>query len=62
MSPVNFKCNVNKASVPLPHFWEHTVGSSHATIALRADWQQQLTRCSQRTWIQARTLSWFVVR
>ena len=28
----------------LPHFWEHTVGSCHATLALRADWQTQLAR------------------
>ena len=28
----------------LPHFWEHTVGSGHATLALRADWQGQLKR------------------
>ena len=26
----------------LPHFWEHTVGSGHATLALRADWQAQM--------------------
>jgi xylan 1,4-beta-xylosidase len=31
-------------STELPHFWEHTVGSGHATLALRADWQAQLTR------------------
>jgi xylan 1,4-beta-xylosidase len=29
----------------LPHDWEHTVGSGHATLALRADWRAQLTRC-----------------
>jgi xylan 1,4-beta-xylosidase len=28
----------------LSHFWEHTVGSGHATLALRADWQRQLKR------------------
>jgi xylan 1,4-beta-xylosidase len=28
----------------LPHFWEHTVGSGHATLALRADWQAQMKR------------------
>ena len=28
----------------LPHFWEHTVGSGHATLGLRADWRAQLTR------------------
>jgi xylan 1,4-beta-xylosidase len=29
------------------HYWEHTVGSGHATLALRNDWQQQLTRCHE---------------
>jgi xylan 1,4-beta-xylosidase len=28
----------------LPHFWEHTIGSGHATLALRADWQAQMRR------------------
>ena len=27
------------------HCWEHTVGSCHAPLALRADWQAQLRRC-----------------
>ncbi|MDQ6654049.1 MAG: glycosyl hydrolase [Acidobacteriota bacterium] len=31
--------------MPLPHFWEQTVGSDHAPVALRADWQRQLQRC-----------------
>lgn len=30
---------------PFAHNWEHTVGSGHATLALRADWQRQLIRC-----------------
>jgi xylan 1,4-beta-xylosidase len=30
--------------MPLPHFWEHTVGSDHAPMALRADWQRDLKR------------------
>ncbi|MEO6831734.1 MAG: glycosyl hydrolase [Chitinophagaceae bacterium] len=47
LSKADFKCNANHASVSLPHFWEHTVGSGHATMALRADWQQQLTQCSR---------------
>jgi len=34
-------------STPLPHFWEHTVGSGHATLGLRADWQAQLKRAHQ---------------
>jgi xylan 1,4-beta-xylosidase len=29
---------------PLSHFWEHTVGSDHAPVALRADWREQLRR------------------
>ena len=31
-------------SPPLTHFWEHTIGSGHATLALRADWREQLRR------------------
>lgn len=44
-SPVNFVCSVSGDWKSLPHFWEHTVGSGHATLALRADWQKQLVRC-----------------
>ena len=47
MSHAEFKCNATHASTNLTHFWEHTVGSSHATMALRADWQKQLTRCNR---------------
>jgi len=47
MPSPDFKCNINRAAVSLPHFWEHTVGSSHANMALRADWQKQLTRCNR---------------
>ena len=42
---VDFKCDVSKNASAFPHFWEHTVGSCHATMALRADWQKQLLRC-----------------
>jgi xylan 1,4-beta-xylosidase len=45
MSSVNFYCDLAEATTPLPHFWEHTVGSDHAPVALRADWQSQLRRC-----------------
>src|ERR1044072_2314400 len=40
-----FFCNLTDAATPLTHFWEHTVGSDHAPVALRADWQTQLRRC-----------------
>jgi xylan 1,4-beta-xylosidase len=45
MSSIDFFCNLAEATTPLPHFWEHTVGSDHAPVALRADWQSQLQRC-----------------
>lgn len=47
VSHVGFKCDTTGDSIPLPHFWEHTVGSCHATIALRADWQRQLSQSSR---------------
>jgi xylan 1,4-beta-xylosidase len=45
MSSINFFCDLSEAGTPLTHFWEHTVGSDHAPVALRADWQNQLRRC-----------------
>lgn len=47
MSYVEFKCNLESTPTPLRHFWEHTVGSGHATLALRADWQKQLSTCNR---------------
>ena len=44
MSSLSFFCDLAEATTPLPHFWEHTVGSDHAPVALRADWQKQLER------------------
>ena len=45
MTPVDFWCDLSQQGTELLHCWEHTVGSCHAPIALRADWQQQLRRC-----------------
>jgi xylan 1,4-beta-xylosidase len=39
-----FKGDLDGQVTALPHFWEHTVGSGHATLGLRADWQAQLKR------------------
>lgn len=47
MEPVEFRCNLSAATTSLPHFWEHTVGSGHAPLALRADWQAQMRRCRE---------------
>ncbi|HTU88534.1 MAG TPA: hypothetical protein VMF69_00415, partial [Gemmataceae bacterium] len=45
MEQAHFRCRLSAPSSPLPHVWEHTVGSCHAPLGLRADWQQQLRRC-----------------
>lgn len=45
MEPIHFSASLSDPGKPLPHFWEHTVGSGHASLALRADWQMQLRRC-----------------
>jgi xylan 1,4-beta-xylosidase len=42
---IEFMCDLASHGSPLPHCWEHTVGSCHAPLALRADWQSQLRRC-----------------
>jgi xylan 1,4-beta-xylosidase len=44
VSRLTFFCDLAEAAMPLPHFWEHTVGSDHAPMALRADWQRDLKR------------------
>lgn len=40
-----FRCRLSETGEPLPHVWSHTIGSGHATLALRADWQAQMRRC-----------------
>lgn len=39
-----FSCDLSARGKSFPHYWEHTVGSGHALLALRADWQKQLER------------------
>ncbi|QPC89339.1 glycosyl hydrolase [Mesorhizobium sp. INR15] len=41
---VIFRCDLGSQGEEFPHFWEHTVGSGHATLALRADWQARMRR------------------
>src|SRR5688500_16370719 len=45
MGTVEFLCDLSQQGTELVHCWEHSVGSCHAPLALRADWQQQLRRC-----------------
>lgn len=40
-------CSLSQPGQAFPHFWEHTVGSGHAPLALRADWQDQMRRCHE---------------
>ena len=40
-----FTCDLAQRPIPFEHVWEHTVGSDHAPMALRADWQAQLGQC-----------------
>lgn len=42
---IELTCNLTQESTSFHHVWEHTVGSGHAPLALRADWQRQLARC-----------------
>jgi xylan 1,4-beta-xylosidase len=41
----SFTCDLWQAPRPFEHFWEHTVGSGHAPLALRSDWQAQMQKC-----------------
>lgn len=41
----DFTCSFLQQPAAFPHFWEHTVGSGHALLGLRADWQAQMLRC-----------------
>jgi len=47
MDNAQFSCDLNSVPEAFPHFWERSVGSDHAPIALRADWQAQLKRCHE---------------
>jgi xylan 1,4-beta-xylosidase len=47
-----FVCDFRQVRKAFPHFWEHTVGSGHAPLALRADWQAQMRRCHQELGFQ----------
>jgi xylan 1,4-beta-xylosidase len=43
----SFTCDLSQPPIPFEHFWEHTVGSGHAPLALRADWQAQMRKCHE---------------
>jgi xylan 1,4-beta-xylosidase len=45
MTAVNVSCDLRRPGTPLAHNWEQCIGSGHALLALRADYQAQLQRC-----------------
>ena len=47
MRDVEFACEMTETSGTLAHVWEHTVGSGHALLALRSDYQAQLRLCRE---------------
>ncbi len=49
---VAFTCNFLRSAKVFSHYWEHTVGSGHATLALRSDWQAQMLRCRKELGFQ----------
>ncbi len=49
---IEFVCDLAGKPSPLKHFWEYCVGSDHAPVALRADWQQQMRRCHNELGIE----------
>ena len=42
-----FCCDLAAPGSSISHFWEHTVGSGHAPLGLRSDWQAQMRRSHQ---------------
>ncbi len=52
MKPIEFRCSLDGPTVALPHVWERIVGSGHATLALRADYQTQLRRAASELGFQ----------
>lgn len=42
-----FTIDFAQPAPPFEHFWEHTGGSGHIPLALRADWQAQLRQCHE---------------
>ena len=41
---MDFKIDVKAETTHFPHYWEHCIGSCHAVMGLRADWQAQLKK------------------
>jgi xylan 1,4-beta-xylosidase len=44
---MSYRVNVGNSTAEWLHYWERCVGSGHAALALRADYQSQLTQITQ---------------
>ena len=44
---VDLRCRFSAPATPLPHHWEACVGSGHAALCVRADWQRQIERAHE---------------
>lgn len=42
---LDFIIDLNRETIPFPHYWEGCVGSCHAATALRQDWREHLKKC-----------------
>jgi xylan 1,4-beta-xylosidase len=40
----HYTCNLDTSGTPLRAVWNHTIGSGHAALAMRADWREQMAR------------------
>jgi xylan 1,4-beta-xylosidase len=49
---IEFFCDLSQTGTPFSHCWEHTIGSCHAPLALRSDWQAQLEQCHRELGFQ----------
>lgn len=52
MESVEFLADLSSSTQSLLHAWEFAVGSGHAPLALRTDWQTQLLRCHDELGMQ----------
>lgn len=43
--PISYSVDLSSTSKPFKHYWEEIIGSGHARLGLRADWQRQLMKC-----------------
>src|SRR5512147_2944988 len=50
--PLNFTVDLQGPTTPFPHYWEHCVGSCHASMGLREDWRRQLKKCHEELGFQ----------